>query len=223
MALLGGIMVTLVVLGKYNDIFSEFLNNTNVMISKDVPRIFVRDGHEIPDPPGWQVIQGPRQFSMAGNGNLGLKAVDKNSDILYVGDDVRFTSPNPQENLIRDAYSDPAIGILSASINGGASNPLQYERISQLTYTDRPVAFICVFLKREMIEKIGYFDEQFSAYGYDDFDIFLRARDAGFKTAVTPNVLVNHGHGSATFERNTYQNYTSNRHKFEQKWGKAYL
>ena len=216
-------MVTLVALGKYNDIFSDFLSNTNVYISQDVPRILVRDGYEIPDPPGWKVIQGPRQFSMAGNGNCGLTAVEKNSDILYVGDDVRFMAPDPHETFFREAHADPNLGILSASINGGASNPLQYERIQELTYTERPVAFICVYLKRAMIEKIGYLDEQFANYGYDDVDLCLRAKQAGFTMAVTPNVLVNHGHGSATFQRNPYMNTTNNRAKFEKKWGKEYL
>src|ERR1700751_6003177 len=116
-------MVTIVVLGKYKDVFAKFHTMANLYLQK-YPKVLVRDGHEIPDPgPGWSVIQGPEKFSMAGNANIGWRAVPT-GDILYIGDDVLFTK-QCVERLEIEANSDPDIGLLSPRIIGPCANHLQ--------------------------------------------------------------------------------------------------
>jgi GT2 family glycosyltransferase len=192
-------MITLVVLGKYKDIFSSFRESAEKYLG-NIPKILVRDGHDIPDPPGWIVIQGPQKFGMARNANLGLRAAPH--DVLYCGDDIQFTQPDTLKILCELAYRDPDIGILSPRIRGGANNLLQRQPPDRdISYAARNVCFPCVYLKRAVFHAIGYLDERFVEYGYDD-DLFCRkAVKAGFKLAVTPRVTVIH-ESMSTFTRN---------------------
>jgi hypothetical protein len=213
--------VTVVVLGKYPDIFEQFRVNAEQYLA-DYQKVFVRDGHEIPDPPGstWRVVQGPEMFSMAGNANLGLRAVDPLHDILYLGDDVLQEAPQSIQFLQEDAYSDPKIGILSPMILGGACNALQTTPgLLDLTCTETPLAFICVYIKREVIKLVGYMDEEFNEYGYDDVDYCVRTCRVGYKLAVTPRVRVTHSGGhSQTFARNPSWPVKKNAETFRKKW-----
>src|SRR5580700_10946094 len=90
--------VSIVALGKYADIWTGF--NRNILeFAADYPRVFVRDGKLIRQPGPWRVVQGPRQFDMATNANLGWKAANPSDDILYLGDDVRLTERYSVERL----------------------------------------------------------------------------------------------------------------------------
>lgn len=214
--------VTVVVLGKYVDIFEGFVKSAEEHIG-NFPKVFVRDGNEIPDPPanrGWTVVQGPEKFSMAGNANLGWKAVNPAHDIFYVSDDVRFFSPLPVELMRQAAYSDQRLGIVSPRIKGSACNKVQMNQfLTHLTVTPDPIAFIAVYIKRELIEKIGYLDENFDEYGYDDVDYCRRAQQAGYQLAVTPHVAIIHWDDAhATFKRNPTWPHEKNREYFKRKW-----
>lgn len=156
--------------------------------------------------PGWYNIQGPEgKFVFSVNANLGLKAVDPDADVLLVGDDVRFKEPESVDKLFHLAHADSEIGILSPKILGGADNPLQMNPPTGTTYSDRYLALVCTYIKRGVINKIGYLDESFNTgWGWDDVDYSRRARQAGFKLAVTSEVEVIHGvrkRGSETLIR----------------------
>lgn len=214
--------VTVVVLGKYKEVFDGFFESAEKFVP-NFPKVFVRDGHEIPDPPGWKIVQGPEKFSMAGNANLGWKAANQEHDLLYVSDDVRFLSAAPVELLRQDAYSDYRLGIVSPVIDGAACNKMQMNKfLTHVSVTQEPVAFICIYVKRELINKIGYLDENFDEYGYDDVDYCRRAQQAGYQLAVTPYVKVEHwGEAHATFKRNPVWTIEKNREYFKRKWGET--
>jgi len=53
------------------------------------------------------------------------------------------------------------------------------------------VSGCCMMIKREVFERIGFFDEEFFLY-YEDVDFCLRAKKAGFKTFVLPSASVVH-------------------------------
>src|SRR5581483_11891376 len=96
--------VTIVVLSKYKEIFKGFFDSVEAFAPKN-NRVLVSDGEEVKEylenlqkkPAQWNVVVGPAKFSMAGNANLGLKAVPEDHDILYCGDDVRFFQENTVE------------------------------------------------------------------------------------------------------------------------------
>jgi len=49
----------------------------------------------------------------------------------------------------------------------------------------------CLLIKREVFEKIGFFDEQYFMY-YEDVDFCFRARKAGFKLGIAEKAIVYH-------------------------------
>lgn len=53
------------------------------------------------------------------------------------------------------------------------------------------VAGAAMLIKRELIDKIGYFDERFFLY-YEDLDFCLRTLSAGFTIHITPDVVAEH-------------------------------
>lgn len=185
--------VTLVVLAKYTAIFNGFIENANEY-EPHVEKILVRDGHEVCCP-SWKTIQGPEKFSMAGNANLGWRAVSLNDDILYIGDDVRFLQKNTIAGLRDLAYAHPDVGLLSPKIVGGADNSLQTNPPNaDIVFSERHLALICTYIKREVINKVGYLDEEtFVGYGFDDVDYCRRVRNAGYKLAIDPSISVQHG------------------------------
>ena len=204
--------VALVVLGKYPQVFRSFLKSSE-RFADGFRKILVRDGSAIHQPAGWTVIQGPEIFSMAGNGNLGLRAAPSDSDVLYCGDDIRFTEVETVERLWAIAHQHPEVGILSPRLRGRGSRP-QLDPASDLEYIRPPdMWFPCVYIKRELLDKIGFLDERFSGYGSDDLDFCLRAEMAGYKLAVTRLVTAWHedgrGGGPTTFlkamGRNTFE------------------
>ncbi len=199
--------VTIVVLSKYNEVFIPFWET----VSRTEPttkKVLVRDGDEVFTNhlnDSWTVIQGPEKFSMAGNGNLALKGAPSNSDILYCGDDVRFRQVDTTKILQEQAYSDPIIGILTPRIIGRGSPQQIDPRHNLMTVKPIEMWFPCVFLKRELIDKIGYLDEEFNEFGSDDYDYCLRTVEAGYRLAVTTQVSVEHeaapNGGPTTFSR----------------------
>ena len=54
-------------------------------------------------------------------------------------------------------------------------------------------------MKAKVLDKIGYFDENFSHGGYEDLDYFYRAKLAGLKLIITPKVAYWHKEGTTRF------------------------
>lgn len=83
----------------------------------------------------------------------------------------------------------------------------------------------CLLMRKEVVEKIGYFDEEFTPGLYEDDDFCLRAIDAGFKLGIAQDVFIHH-FGSATFEANDIDQFMlmkKNKKYFDSKWPKDIL
>lgn len=186
--------VTIVVLAKYWDVFKGFLETVEYYLP-DYNKVLVRDtDSDIPvENLGgrWKVVNGETPFSMAGNGNIGLRAVSE-GDILYCGDDVRFMKPDTISKLQEVAYKDSAIGILTPRIIGRGS-PSQVNPMAEVSEVPPlEMWFPCIYFKRETIEKVGYLDEQFCKFGSDDLDYCIRVKIADLKLCVTNKAVVKH-------------------------------
>lgn len=222
---------TIVVLAKYWSIFQGFYKSIE-KFCPDFDKVLILDTkndfpseYQLGDK--WKILPGCTPFSMGGNGNLGLKAVPATHDILYCGDDIRFLEPKTIERLQELAYKDEKVGILSPRIIGRGS-PTLLNPQSELNEV-RPLEmwFPCVYIKREVFDKIGYLDEDFSDFGSDDLDFCVRARMAGYKLACTNKVTVKHEAssegGPTTFCKNigvtSYRSQERESYrKLEKKW-----
>jgi GT2 family glycosyltransferase len=73
----------------------------------------------------------------------------------------------------------------------GAPDDGRYDRIEEVLWPDGCAAMY----RKEMLDEIGGFDEDFFAYG-DDAELGLRARIAGWKCLYVPDAVVRHHRGS---------------------------
>ncbi len=74
----------------------------------------------------------------------------------------------------------------------------QYDRVEEVLWPDGCAAMY----RREMLDRIGLFDEDFFAYA-DDAELGLRARIAGWKCLYVPGAVVRHHRGATLGVRST--------------------
>lgn len=199
--------VTVVVLARYQDIFEGFKRGINEF-EPSVRKILVKDGDNIFPGIGmenWTVIQAPAPFNFSRNVNLGWAAAG-DDDVLHCGDDVRFSSPVIAK-LQEVAYSDPTIAVSVPELGGQSP-------------------FAIGLFKREMLNQVGWMDEEYTGYGVDDNDFCHRFGLAGWRTQPTTEVKVEHSAASTYYRRqaegavNMGESCEQNWKRFNQKWGK---
>lgn len=144
-------------------------------------------------------------FCFAQSVNMGIKALG-NLDVIIANDDLVLLEWNFFDRLAQLAYADPKVGILSPLIMGCAGNPAQrYHERERYWTPDKdfinvkepnPVCFPCVYVKREVFNQAGLLNEHHAGYGGDDIEMCRVARAAGWKTAITQRITIQHGDGS---------------------------
>jgi GT2 family glycosyltransferase len=192
---------TLVVCAKYPDLFAGFRDS--VERDSDCLKILVRDGTQIPCPDGWATLTPGTPFNAAVFGNIGWRAA-LDRDIIYCGDDIRFIEPHTIQRLQKIAYEDEVVGMLSPKIIGGAQTE-QNIVSDHLRYATHFIGMMFAYLKRSTIERVGYLDEDYVGFGYEDVDYNKRIERAGLRIGLTGDVSVQHGFDelghSTTFRR----------------------
>jgi glycosyltransferase involved in cell wall biosynthesis len=149
-------------------------------------------------PPGW--MEGLVACALADWPRVGL-----------VGPVTNYAPP-PQ--LVPALYADPAEGLAAfaaARRRSHAGRALEVGRLSGF----------CVLLTRRALEAVGRLDERFGLGFFDDDDLALRARQAGYKLVVAEDVFVHH-HGSRTFAAlgvDCARQLENNLGLFRAKWG----
>ncbi len=90
-------------------------------------------------------------------------------------------------------------------------------------FTVPKLSGFCLLMRRAVYEAIGGLDEQFGLGFFDDDDLAIRARQAGFELAVAHDLFVHH-FGSRTFAGNGVDAdrlLTENQQRFAAKWGET--
>lgn len=135
------------------------------------------------------------------------------------------------EELIRVAESDKAIGLVVPANNSGY--PPKSTSISDIEargselkkFKDKymelgaAVAFACL-IKREVIEKIGLWDETFSPGYFDDTEYSLRATNAGYKPVSAKGSYVYHHEHASFKDKNLEKLFKKSQKLFYEKCGK---
>ena len=183
-----------------------------------------------------KVIRNPRNLGFPKACNQGI-AQAQGRYIIILNNDVIVTE-GWLEGLIRCMEADQRVGLVGPMTNYVSGRQLvqkvpyrteeemhrfakKYaeEHHGEREEVERLVAF-CLLVKREVFEKIGMFDEQFGIGNFEDDDLCLRARLAGFKAVIARDVFVHH-HGSRTFAEMglDYKDLMSkNLRRFKEKW-----
>lgn len=87
-------------------------------------------------------------------------------------------------------------GYLNWWIGRPKHSELPHHTLYPIPYTIHYLSGCCLAVKRVVFERIGLFDERFFLY-FEDVDFCLRAKKAGFKIALDPNVVIFHKLGGS--------------------------
>lgn len=190
--------VAIVTLTRYPDIFEHLAESVRLR-EGGYENIVVTSGGATINNPNWRAVEGPDPFVYARNANLGITAAGR-KDVVLVNDDVQFLTPGTIATLSAIASANPQIGILSPQVFGGVGNRLQRVGEGPGGTFDSHIhlCFVCVYIPRATIDKVGLLDERFVAYGGDDVDYCWRTQDAGLSLTIVPSVRVRHGHDETT-------------------------
>jgi GT2 family glycosyltransferase len=166
------------------------------------------------------LIHGIKPFCFARNINLGIRAAGED-DVVLLNDDALLKTNLGFKKLAMAANSSQELGIVSAVTNS-VGNPAQLFLGRGLRLEYRMVCFVCVYIRREVLDKCGLLDERFTGYGFEDDDYCLRLRNAGYKIGVDDQCFVDHATLKSTFRHNGPASavlMSENRNHFISKWG----
>lgn len=189
---------------------------------------------------------GPARFEVIRNGeNLGFGracnqgiAASRGRYVVLLNNDAVVT-PGWLDGLVALSLHDwPTVGM-----TGPVSNAATPEQTVEATYADAEemLAFarghaarfagqarerdrlsgFCLLVRREVLDAVGAFDERFGLGFFEDDDLSLRARKAGYRLMVAHDVFVHHD-GSRTVRAlgiDAEGQLRANHAKFVDKWG----
>ena len=144
--------------------------------------------------------------------NQGLE-IAEGTELLLLNSDTIVTK-NWLENLCRALYSDPAVGAVSCVTNCCSNNQqieAPYENIAEMQAfaadynKSNPARWekkttlvgFCFLFKRDVFDKVGFLDEQFSPGNFEDDDYSLRILQQGWDLLLCRDTFIHHfGHAS---------------------------
>jgi GT2 family glycosyltransferase len=164
-------------------------------------------------------VEGVKPFVYARNCNLGIVEAGTD-DVILLNDDALLQTPGGFTAMQRAAAEHPEYGIIAAVTNI-VGNQNQMPQGVGLREDPRMVCFVCVFIPRRTIDRVGLLDEEFVGYGFDDDSYCLRVRRAGLKIGIYDGCFVDHGSLRSTFrgDPRTPANLEHNAAIFRSKYG----
>ena len=167
--------------------------------------------------PGWvRILTNARNEGFSGGNNRGIRAASGKYVVLLNND--AQADPRWLEELVKVAEENPRAGMLACKIylQGGLkiidnvghqiyrdglnrgrgrleADHGQYDQMEEVLFPSGCAALY----RREMLEEVGLFDEDFFAYG-DDTDLGLKGRLAGWKCLYVPKAIVHHRYSQSS-------------------------
>jgi GT2 family glycosyltransferase/Flp pilus assembly protein TadD len=186
--------------------------------------------------PSYKLIENGKNLGFAKGCNQGIQA-SSGEYILLMNNDVIVTT-GWLGGMLRCLKSGPDVGIvgpMTNSISGPQKVPgADYGSITRLdeyarSFRERNegrripakrIVGFCMLFRRELMEKVGFLDEQFGSGNFEDDDFCLRAALEGYRNLIAGDVFIHH-YGSRSFIGNKID-YTDalsrNRKIFQKKW-----
>jgi GT2 family glycosyltransferase len=167
--------------------------------------------------PQARLLQSATALGFSGAVNRGLRlALSGDSELLVLLNQDTRVQPGWLAELLAPFTDDPQIGISGAKAlfpdgriqhaGGQLLLPLGYGRNrgygseADADLSDEPIDFlsgVSLALRRSMLDQIGLFDEGFNPAYYEDVDLCLRARAAGWSMRYVATAVLIHAEGAA--------------------------
>lgn len=176
------------------------------------------DFEQVPDDIDLVYIDGKKPFIFARNCNLGIEATAPD-DVVLLNDDALLKSPGGFTSLQYLSQHHPEFGVIGAVTNI-TGQPFQVPLGVGLREVPH-IAFVCVFIPRATIERVGLLDERYCLdYGVEDLDYCEACKRAGLLVGVFDGCFVDHASLRSTFRgdpRNS-RSFSQNKALFDAKW-----
>lgn len=184
-----------------------------------------------------RLILNRENLGFARGNNLGLQLAEGDYVILLNND--TYVTRGWLYGLIRHLINDENLGLIGPVTNAIANEAkidIGYSTMEEMAskarnYTNshtrqllpvKMVAFFCVGMRRQLLEKVGMMDEQFGLGYFEDDDYCNRVQGLYYKIAIAKDVFVHHEY-SASFNLMDSDSkkllFAHNRSLFEAKWG----
>lgn len=186
---------------------------------------------------GAEIVIGEENLGFAGNVNRGLRMA-REGDVVLLNNDV-IAHPGWLESLQATVHSDDHFGIAGPMLlypdgriqsagtirNPGAPEWFDHRyRFQPATHGPANVPYpalamtgACLYIKRDVIDAIGLFDENFPM-AFEDVDYCIRSWNAGFEVRYCPFARLTH-HESVTRGSDVGEREQRSMDYFWEKWG----
>ncbi|HEX4467603.1 MAG TPA: glycosyltransferase [Solirubrobacteraceae bacterium] len=186
---------------------------------------------------GIEIVAGERNEGFAANANRGLRATDPERDVVLLNSDIE-AMPGWLAGLQYAGARDPDVGIVGARLlypdgriqfGGTVRNrdaPEWFDHRYRFKPSDWGPAWMtgpalavtgaCMYIKRELIERVGLLDERY-AMAFEDVDWCLRAWQAGYRVMYFPSACLYH-HESVTRGREVGERERASQTAFWERW-----
>ncbi|UCC62304.1 MAG: glycosyltransferase [Anaerolineae bacterium] len=187
------------------------------------------------------LIKNGRNLGFVRGNNIGIRAAPAASDIVLLNNDMVISQSNWLEHTQAVAYSSPDVGLVGCRLltaegrlhHVGTFMPTDTfwgqqiggdEKDVNQFNADREVDGViaaCVYIKREVIGRIGFLNEAYFSY-FEDTDYCLCARKAGYRTICAGSVtLIHHENVSTRINRvNFSAQFFESQRTFKRRWAK---
>jgi len=165
--------------------------------------------------------------------NQGIKAAT--GDVVVILNNDTLVTPHWLDRIHKHLEIYDMVGPVTNNISGPQKieyklndNRIALDMFSERLYSEKEgqiypyhrLVFFCVAVKKAVIDKIGFLDEDFTPGNFEDDDFCLRAVEAGFKLGIAEDVFIYHI-GSVSFKdkpEEFHQLLQTNKAKFDKKW-----
>ncbi len=122
--------------------------------------------------------------------NQGMLEADKDSDICLLNVDA-VVQKDWLKNMYETMINFPNAGVVGPLGNEVPSGHQKEGYVEEDTVSPNLYGY-CMLIMRELIDKIGYFDERYEVGGYEDNDYCIRTKLAGYETVISAKSFVKH-------------------------------
>jgi GT2 family glycosyltransferase len=180
-----------------------------------------------------QIISNEKNLGFPIAVNQGIRA--SHGDIVVILNNDTLVTPHWLNHLAEHLKYADIVGPVTNYISGPQKIPFHrfntdfslekfandlYKKNKLESFPFHRLVFFCVAIKREVFDKIGFLDEQFSPGNFEDDDFCLRAIQAGFELVIATDVFIYHvGSQTHNFLNLDYAKLLeTNKAKFFAKW-----